>query len=222
MSDIPPTGYVYSIKNSSFRENIYKIGVTTDIRSRMNSLFSTGVPEPYRIKYLLKFCNNEQNTVETCMHGIFAPHRVNDRREFFNLTPGQLDAMIRLLTTVGVEQVDPGDYSQSRPTSRRINRPNINISQGDKAFFKNLLECFIASDYRIRVRNMSQNQQKAYLRDTTLNKIIVGLGDNLGDFKRAVSQGDAPSITSYCDSLLQDETNAYSKAFIGLIKYNCS
>ena len=58
--------HVYIIQNSSFRENIYKIGVTTDATfSCINSLFSTGVPCPYRIKYLLKFCNNEQNTVET-------------------------------------------------------------------------------------------------------------------------------------------------------------
>ena len=222
MSDITTQGYVYIINNPSFRENLRKIGMTTEVPDRMSSLFTTGVPEPFTIEYLLKFYNNKYTTVEKCIHRVFGPQRNNGRREFFNITRDQAAAIVELLTTVGVELVDPSEYNQSRTTSTRsnMNRSNSNISQEDKEWFTSLLENLITTDDRERVQTMSQNQQNAYLRNNPLNQIIVGLGGNLSDFKRSVDELDNISVTRYCNSLLQEVTNPYSCAFIRLIKYN--
>ena len=225
MSDIPTVGYVYIINNPSFRENLRKIGMTTEVPDRMSSLFTTGVPEPFTIEYLLKFYNNEYRTVETCIHRIFGPQRNNSRREFFNITLDQAAAIVELLTIVGVELVDPSEYNQQRTTSRLTNHPRSNISRSnishvDKEWFKKLLDYIIETDNRKRVQNMSLKQQKGYLRDSTLNEIIIGLGDNLGDFKRAVDELDNTSVNDYCNSLLQEVTKAYPSGFIRLIRYN--
>lgn len=222
MSDIPNVGYVYIITNPSFRENLRKIGVTTEVPSRMTSLFTTGVPDPFVIEYLLKFHNNEHNTVETCIHGVFGPQRNNDRREFFNITRSQATALVRLLTTVGVELVDPSEYDQSQTTSTQsnVNRSNIHISQEDKEWFTHTFEALKSTDDRVRVQTMSQTQQKGYLRNGSLIQIIQGLGHNLDDFKRAVDELDNTSVTQYCNSLLQDVTNSFSRAFLRLIKYH--
>lgn len=160
--------------------------------------------------------------MEKCIHRVFGPQRNNGRREFFNITRDQAAAIVELLTTVGVELVDPSEYNQSRTTSTRsnMNRSNSNISQEDKEWFTSLLENLITTDDRERVQTMSQNQQNAYLRNNPLNKIIVGLGGNLSDFKRSVDELDNISVTRYCNSLLQEVTNPYSCAFIRLIKYN--
>jgi hypothetical protein len=220
MSDIPTVGYVYIINNPSFRENLRKIGMTTEVPDRMSSLFTTGVPEPFTIEYLLKFYNNEHRTVETCIHRIFGPQRNNSRREFFNITLDQAAAIVELLTIVGVELVDPSEYNQQRTTSRITNHSRSNISQENKEWFMQLLETLIDTDDRERVQNMSQGQQKGYLRNNSLNGIIVGLGENLDGFKRAVDELDNTTVTDYCNSLLQGVANSYSRAFIRLIKYH--
>ena len=219
MSDVPTVGYVYFITNPSYRENIYKVGMTTEVPNRMSSLFTTGVPEPFIIKYLVKFRNNEYTRVESYIHRIFGPQRINGRREFFNITEDQVSAIVELIKDKG-ELVDPSEYNQLQVTSRRKKRRIIIISQGDKVWFVELLDSLIETDDRERVQTMSQDQQNAYTRDSTLNEIIVGLGDNLDDFKRAIDKLDNTSVTNYCNSLLVEIKNTYSRAFVNLIKYH--
>lgn len=76
-------GYVYVLSNEAM-PNIYKIGYTTatpDIRAK--NLYTTGVPLPFFIeKYYI--CQNCK-LFEQWMHKLFRNHRLNNRREFFQV-----------------------------------------------------------------------------------------------------------------------------------------
>jgi len=78
-------GYVYCMTNAAM-PGLVKIGITIDLATRRDKLFSTGVPLPFDIAFARKL----ENTItplkaEKALFRIFAQHRVYPRREFFKL-----------------------------------------------------------------------------------------------------------------------------------------
>jgi ribosomal protein L37AE/L43A len=87
-------GYVYVLVNSSMPGYV-KIGKTTnDPEDRAAALYGTGVPVPFVVAYsvLVSDCH----AVERMLHGRLAPFRVNDRREFFNISPREAIDILRV------------------------------------------------------------------------------------------------------------------------------
>jgi len=75
-------GYLYVISNPSFKENIYKIGMTErTVGERIKELFSTGVPTPFTVIY--KIPHENPLKLEQYLHMRFSKYRINKRREFF-------------------------------------------------------------------------------------------------------------------------------------------
>jgi hypothetical protein len=76
---------------------LIKIGRTTqeDAQSRIDQLYTTGVPVPFELRFACKVPNSEE--VEKALHIAFAPWRINVKREFFRMEADQAIAILRLL-----------------------------------------------------------------------------------------------------------------------------
>lgn len=87
---------VYVLTNPAM-PGLVKIGRTTkeDVNQRLGQLYSVGVPFPFNLAFGCKVADSE--TVERALHRAFAPHRVNAKREFFQIDAEQAIAILKLL-----------------------------------------------------------------------------------------------------------------------------
>lgn len=127
---------VYLLTNPAM-PGLVKIGFTThdDAKERIDGLYSTGVPFPFKIEFVCKVPDGAQ--VETALHTAFGPNRVNPRREFFQIDPEQAIAILRLLhveeTTQQVAKpsassiVDAQSLAAAEQYTKR--RPNLNFEE---------------------------------------------------------------------------------------------
>ena len=95
-------GTVYVLTNPAM-PGMVKIGKTTkDVSLRLTHLYSTGVPLPFECEYaaLVK----DVDKTERAFHNLFDQQRVNPRREFFNINPGQAIDVLKLMA---IEDVTP-------------------------------------------------------------------------------------------------------------------
>ena len=94
---------VYILTNQAM-PGLVKIGMTGngDPSQRMSQLYSTGVPYPFECEMAVALPDDQTAArVEDSMHRTFAPHRVNPRREFFDIPVGS--AMSALSMAGGVD-----------------------------------------------------------------------------------------------------------------------
>jgi hypothetical protein len=91
-----PFGYVYVLTNPAM-PGIVKLGCTgkQDVTVRKDQLFTTGVPLPFSLEFACRVQNFKE--VELALHTAFQPHRVSPNREFFEITPQQAIAILKLL-----------------------------------------------------------------------------------------------------------------------------
>jgi hypothetical protein len=88
-------GIVYVLTNPAM-PNIVKIGMTTKekVDDRMNELYTTGVPVPFKCEYACTVGNCSE--VEDALHIAFEPYRLNPKREFFKINPEQAVVILKL------------------------------------------------------------------------------------------------------------------------------
>jgi hypothetical protein len=132
----PQLEIVYVLTNPAM-PGLVKIGFTTqdEAKKRIDGLYTTGVPFPFKIEFVCKVPNAAQ--VEAALHTAFGPQRVNLKREFFQIDPTQAIAILKLLheeeTTEEVNQqpqegeVDAQSVAAAEQFSRR--RPNLNFEE---------------------------------------------------------------------------------------------
>lgn len=72
--------FVYVLSNESM-PGTYKIGKTSNIKTRLKDLDSTSNPTPFKVEILFE-CE-DHDYVEKTMHKIFSDYRVRNNREFF-------------------------------------------------------------------------------------------------------------------------------------------
>lgn len=115
---------VYVLSNSAM-PGILKIGKTTqaDVISRMNQLYTTGVPVPFECVYAIEV--EDCSKVESALHIGFGPSRINPRREFFEIESEQAIAILKLVET---KDVTP-------EVARNLNK---NLSEAEKNSGKKL------------------------------------------------------------------------------------
>ena len=135
-SQMPPFESVYVLTNSAM-PGLVKIGFTTqtEAKRRIDGLYTTGVPFPFKIEFVCRV--RDAARVEAALHTAFGPHRVNPRREFFQIEPAQAIAILRLLheeeTTDEVNrqpqegEVDAQSIAAAEQFSKR--RPNLNFEE---------------------------------------------------------------------------------------------
>ena len=89
-------GIVYVLTNPAM-PGLVKIGMTNkdSVDKRMKELFNTSVPVPFECEYACKVTNCSE--VEKALHIAFNPNRILPQREFFEITPEQAIAILKLL-----------------------------------------------------------------------------------------------------------------------------
>jgi len=109
-------GYVYVISNSgAFGPGVMKIGLTRRLEpmERVRELGGASVPFPFDVHAL--FFSADAVTLETQLHHAFAEQRVNhvnERREFFFATPGQVREALASRVGSLLEYADEPDAAQ--------------------------------------------------------------------------------------------------------------
>ncbi len=94
---------VYILTNPAM-PGLVKIGKTNsqDLKTRMSQLYSTGVPLPFDCEYACKV--EDCTKTEKAFHNAFGNTRINDKREFFEIEPERVIAILELLA---IEDVTP-------------------------------------------------------------------------------------------------------------------
>jgi len=92
---------VYVLTNPAM-PGLVKIGKTTqkDIEDRMSQLYTTGVPLPFECEYACQV--NDCSKVESAFHLAFGDSRINSSREFFQIEPERVIAILKLLSATDV------------------------------------------------------------------------------------------------------------------------
>ena len=82
---------VYTLTNQAM-PGLVKIGMTDrdDVRRRMSDLYTTRVPMPFECVAAREIDYQDAQRVESALHTVFGPNRVNASREFFQIDPEQV------------------------------------------------------------------------------------------------------------------------------------
>ena len=129
---------VYVLTNPAM-PGMVKIGMTNraDVQQRMNELYTTGVPLPFKCVIALQIEDRAAVEVENALHIAFRPYEINPSREFFDIQPEQVKALLRVIpgkdvTTQVKEDADKGltriDLDAATRYSRK-RRPQLNFQQ---------------------------------------------------------------------------------------------
>lgn len=111
-------GYVYVISNiGSFGEDVYKIGMTRrlDPYDRIDELSSASVPFKFDVHAMI--FSEDAPALETTLHKIFDKYRVNkvnQKKEFFNVSLSEIKKTVSENFNNTVEWVDVPDAEQYR------------------------------------------------------------------------------------------------------------
>ena len=124
---------VYALTNQAM-PGLVKIGMTDrdDVRFRMRDLYTTGVPLPFECVAARQVEDQEAQRVESALHTAFGPNRVNASREFFQIDPEQVQAILALLPGRDVtprplgqdEAIQDGDQAIVNEYKKRQARTN--------------------------------------------------------------------------------------------------
>ena len=111
-------GYVYVISNiGAFGPNVYKIGMTRrlDPQDRVDELGDASVPFNFDVHAMI--FSDDAPALETALHRAFEDRKlnmVNTRREFFNVTLDEIQAVVKQNFDKTVEFLDVPDAEQYR------------------------------------------------------------------------------------------------------------
>lgn len=142
------TGIVYVLTNPAM-PGLVKIGQTkrSRIDARLKELYGTGVPLPFECQYACRVAVTECLKIEKALHKAFAPNRINQNREFFEVKVEQVIAILELFdrddvtqeVTKEIENDLTADdraatvhFKERRP---RLNYYELGLKQGDELVF---------------------------------------------------------------------------------------
>lgn len=145
---------VYVVTNPAM-PGLVKIGRTSaeEAQTRLAQLYSTGVPFPFKLEFACRVANPDE--VEAALHTAFAPHRVNSRREFFQIEAGQAIAILKLLHVEDATDAMSAELAVTNQSDAaagevfRSRRPNFNFVEMGIPIGSQLV--FVATDARVTV-----------------------------------------------------------------------
>ena len=200
-----------------------KIGKTSNLEQRILELSrSSAVPLPFECYYAAKVA--DMNKVEEALHDAFGDHRANPRREFFNISPERVVAILKLLTledvtpsrNTGVEfREDAIAIERARKKRSAFNFKMVDISAGAELKFirDEKITCVVAPDQKHVVFNgqeMSSSEAAALALGSKWWPQGPGYwtynGETLDERRLRMEEGDEPTpeeIKSAGDQWLQ-------------------
>ena len=130
-------GIVYVLTNSAM-PGIVKIGMTvrSSLECRMKELYGTGVPVPFECAYACKIKRTKTKMLEHALHQAFDPYRINPKREFFEVKPEQVIAIMRFcdegdVTDEVKEEIKAELTQEEQNSTERLKqkRPKLNYAR---------------------------------------------------------------------------------------------
>lgn len=126
--------YVYVLTNEAM-PGIVKIGRTAqdDVRSRIDQLYTTGVPVPFQLEFACRVENSSE--VEQALHRAFLPYRINPRREFFRIDSEQAIVILKLLhvedrtNAIENQETSIDTISLNAAEQMRARRPHLSFDE---------------------------------------------------------------------------------------------
>ena len=94
-------GIIYVLSNPAMPD-LVKIGKTTNINQRLSSLYSSGVPLPFKCVYAKEV--DDMDFAEEKLHAGLGSTRINEKREFFKIPE---DELIHLFDLIPGKDVTP-------------------------------------------------------------------------------------------------------------------
>ena len=122
---------IYVLTNPAM-PGLVKIGKTTrdNPQVRMNELNTTGVPQSFRCDIAVEVEDERADELEKALHKAFAPYRKNASREFFEIEPYQVKAILRTWSDKDVTPTaQQGDGRATIRESNHTRRPNLNFEE---------------------------------------------------------------------------------------------
>ena len=163
-------GIVYIIANPAM-PGLVKIGKTINLDDRLRSLFSSGVPLPFRCIYAKKV--NNYHDVERKLHRGLHSHRENVNREFFRISE---EEVINFLELVPGEDVTPRDdsfedkddevaFEKATKIAQRFSMDMVNIPIGSELTFSRdeKVTCIVKANNRVEFEGSDHSLSAAAL-----------------------------------------------------------
>jgi len=201
---------IYILTNEAMPGYV-KIGkTTTSVEQRVLELSrSSTVPLPFECYYAAKV--KDANKVELAFHDAFGDHRVNPRREFFNIAPERVVAILKLLTledvtpsrNVGVEsKEDAIAIERARQKRSAFNFKMVEIPAGSELKFirDENVTCVVAPDQKHVIfdnKEMSSSEAAAFVLGSKWWPQGPGYwtyeGETLDERRMRMEEGDEPT-----------------------------
>jgi hypothetical protein len=150
---------------------LVKIGKTIDLESRLKSLYSSGVPLPFRCIFAKKVSN--YHFVEREIHNLLAPHRENTNREFFRIAEDQVVSSLRIVEGEDVtpksddfeDKEDEVAFQKTTRIGQRFNFDMVNIRMGSILHFSRdeNITCKVISSTRVEFEGNNHSLSSAGL-----------------------------------------------------------
>lgn len=217
-------GIVYILINEAMPGYV-KIGkTTTSVEQRILELSrSSAVPLPFECYYAARVA--DVSKVEQAFHDAFGDHRINPRREFFNIAPERVVSILRLLSledvtpsrNIGVEsKEDAVAIERARKIRSAFNFKMVNIPQGAELKFirdENLV-CYVSQnqkhvEFQGQTMSLSSAAQKAlgYKWQVQGPAYWTYNGEILDEIRTRLEEGEDEDMT-------QDEIEAAGDAWV--------
>jgi hypothetical protein len=186
-------GIIYILSNPAM-PGLIKIGTTKNLDDRLGELYNTSVPYPFECVYACQV--DDYQSVEKAIHNICDVHRVNSKREFFDIAPEKVVAVLEQLKAKDVtgeiekkvEQEINGDTALEEKAIREVSSQD-RIPSGYKTY-KELKENLIEKEgfrpgyFGVRVAALHTRKKAVYYqfnRENFYNPVIF--------FEQAKSEG---------------------------------
>ena len=131
---------VYVLTNPSIPDMV-KIGMTTDLTTRMRSLYNSSVPVPFECYFACTV--DDMSFVEKQLHDGFDDFRVNPKREFFRIDPERIVSILKMVMIDDVtpkediveDEIDQRSLNKEKTIRGRFNFDMVDIPIGSKLTF---------------------------------------------------------------------------------------
>lgn len=119
---------VYVLTNPAMI-GLVKIGRTTqkDIGDRMRQLYTTGVPLPFECEYACRV--DDCSKVEKAFHLAFGNTRINSSREFFEIEPERVIAILKLLAVADVTPQVEGYLAENVSLEEKVSAKKMKANR---------------------------------------------------------------------------------------------
>lgn len=87
-------GYVYILTNPAM-PGLVKVGLTENIKARLASLYTSGVPAPFNVEFTAHV--KDMESVESMIHSSLSQFRYNKSREFFSTSASYAIEVAKLI-----------------------------------------------------------------------------------------------------------------------------